>query len=362
MPEVKPTVYILRGDDRERIESIIKSFYTQLGDPNTAEMNSTRLDGRTATLNDLRADALSLPFLAERRLVIVENALDKYARTKPKRKPSSKTQTTQPKLDQIDQYLALLNSLPETTALVLVIADRKKNRKRAGFWESYWETLSETHWLIEWAIKAGSKAALVDCALPTEREMPHWIDAKAKEMGAQFTPRAAQVLADFIGNNTQLAALEIDKLITYVNFERQITEEDVQVLCTSKKQGSVFDMVDALGQRDGKTASSLFHELLEETDFSFELFPMVVRQFRFLIQAREILDHGGTQQALYAIPGLQPFLVQKITEQARQFTLAELNIIYQDLLQIDLKGKTGQMPAELALDLLIARLATPAGG
>lgn len=356
MPEEKPIVYILRGDDREKIESLIKSFYKQLGDPNMAEMNTTRLDGKTADLNALRADALSLPFLAERRLVIVENVLDRYARLKPKRKPSDKTKDVA-KPNQIDQFLTLLNDLPPTTALVLVIPDQKKNRKRAGLWETYWETLGDAHWLVKWAKGSGSKAIIIDCALPSEREMANWIGTKAKELGGQLEPFATQVLAEFVGNDTQLAALEIDKLLTYVNFERPVTEEDVKILCTNEKQASIFDMVDAIGFRDGKTASSLLHVLLEELDFTYDLFPMVIRQFRFLIQAREILDHGGSKQDLYAIPGLQPFIVQKIADQVQRFSLVELETIYQDLLQIDLGAKTGRMPGELGLDLLIARVA-----
>lgn len=357
MAEEKPNVYILRGDDREKIEALLKSFFQQLGDPNTAEMNSTRLDGKTADLNDLRADALSIPFLAERRLVTVENALDKYARLKPKRNTKEKTKS-EVKPDQIDQFTTFLDSLPQTTALVLVIPDRKKNRKRAGTWESYWETLDDAHWLIQWCKSAGSKAVIVNCALPAEREMAGWIIAKAKELGGQLNPRAAQVLADFVGNNTQFAALEIEKLLTFVNFERPVEEDDVRNLCTNEKQANIFEMVDALGQRDGKKATSLYHALLEEIDFFTNLFPMVVRQFRLLIQARGILDQGGSVKALNAIPGLQPFLVQKIADQARKFSFDELEATYQDLLQIDLDGKTGRMPAEIALDLLIARLAT----
>jgi len=65
--EIKPIVYILRGDDREAIKSHIKSLYNKLGELDMAEMNTTRLEGKSADLNDLRSAALSLPFLAERR-------------------------------------------------------------------------------------------------------------------------------------------------------------------------------------------------------------------------------------------------------------------------------------------------------
>jgi DNA polymerase III subunit delta len=359
MPEDKPIVYILRGDDREKIESVIRQFHQQLGDENMAEMNTNRLDGKSADLNDLRAAALALPFLANRRMVIVEDALHKYARVKSKKDdgPTLGEGDNAETPDKIELFLNFLAGLPPSTALVLVIPDQRKNRRRNEVWETYWVNLSDKHWLIQWAKGQGTRAAIIDCALPTEREMAHWIGQKAQELGGQFTTKASQILAQYVGNDTQRAAQEVNKLLTYVNFSRQVTQDDVEILCMNEQQASIFDMVDAIGQRDGKTASSLFHQLLEDMDFTYDLFPLVIRQFRFLIQACEILDLGGTRRDLYSIPGLLPFLVPKIHAQAQKFNLSELEKIYHHLLQIDLGEKTGHMPGEIALDILIAQLA-----
>jgi DNA polymerase III subunit delta len=121
-------------------------------------------------------------------------------------------------------------------------------------------------------------------------------------------------------------------------------------------QSDIFAMVDAIGERNGQKALELLHILLEEMDF-IPLFGMVIRQFRLLIQAREILDLGGTERDLIETLGLHPFVAEKIWTQARQFDLPSLEMIYYHLLEIDLGEKTGRMPGELALDVLIARLA-----
>ena len=355
MSEEKPTVYILRGDDREKIESLIRQFYEQLGSPEMAEMNTTRLEGKTADLNDLRAAGLALPFLADRRLVIVEDALDRVVREDNPKK-GGKKQSVDEGISQRDKFLGFLDSLPPSTALVLVIPDFKKNKNRNGVWESEWVTLNPKHWLIRWAQEAGTRVAIVDCLLPTDRDMARWIEEKARALGGGFTKKAAQVLALYVGNNTQRAVQEITKLLTYVNNQRQVTDVDVENLCVNEMQASIFEMVDAIGHRNGKEASKLFHLLLEELDFTRELFPRVVNQFRFLIQAREILDSGGTQRDLYGIQGLLPFLVSKIFAQAQNFDLPTLEKIHHHLLEIDLGEKTGRMPGEVAMDMLIARL------
>jgi DNA polymerase III subunit delta len=350
MPEEKPVVYILRGDDREKIESLLRQFQDQLGSADLAEMNITQFDGRSTDLNDLRSAALALPFLTERRLVILDDALAKFAKGES-RSGDTRTNTR-------DEFLSFLDSLPPTTALVLVIPDQKKSRTRNGVWETDWEKLNTKHWLMQWMAGAGPRAVVVDCGLPTDREMARWVEQKAQQLGGGFEPQARMVLADYVGNDTQRAAQEIIKLLTFVNFERLVTVVDVETLCVSEKQADIYAMVDAIGKRDGKTASRLFHLLLEEMDFTYQLFPAIVRQFRFLIQAREILDQGGTQADLKAIPGLLPFLVSKIYEQVQNFNLSTLETIYQRLLKIDLGEKTGRMRGDVAMDILIAWLAS----
>ncbi len=127
MASDKPTVYILRGDDREQIESRLNDFSARLGEPDMAEMNTSHLEGKSTSLNDLRSAALAMPFLTERRLVIMEDAIQPFSgRGKEKDR---------------EAFLVLLESLPPTTALVLVIPDSKKYSK--GSFK--WETLKENH-------------------------------------------------------------------------------------------------------------------------------------------------------------------------------------------------------------------------
>lgn len=339
MPEEKPIVYILRGDDRQAIKSQITTFMSSLGGADMAEMNTTRLDGKSATLNDLRASALALPFLTERRLVVVDDALQPYS-------GRGKQQAQQ-------DFLALLDALPASTALVLVVPDTPKYNHYAGWG---WETLKDTHWLIKWVKTVGKRAILIDCGLPTEEKMPIWIQNKAVELGGEFTSEAALLLRDFIGNDTQQALQEINKLVTFVGLSRPVDGKDVALLTVRDHQSDIFALVDAIGNRDGQSALETLRILLDETDF-IPLFGMVIRQFRLLIQARELLDLGGTEGQLVKTLSLHPFVAKKISAQARKFDTPTLEGIYHHLLEIDLGEKTGTMPGEVALDLLIARLA-----
>ena len=141
-----------------------------------------------------------------------------------------------------------------------------------------------------------------------------------------------------------------------MNFERPVEDDDVIRLTSQDRQGDIFALVDAIGSRDGQEALKMLHLLLQDDDPQ-QIFGMVVRQFRLLVQAREVLAQGGVEADVVQALKIHPFVGHKITLQAQRFSLSALEAIYQSLVQIDVGGKTGGMPVDLALDVLIAKLA-----
>lgn len=326
----KPVVYIFHGDDEYAIAKAVEDLCARMGDPALAELNTTRLDGRQAAEEDLRTGANAIPFLAERRLVILSHALARLGGANGR-----------------SRYEKFLDNLPQTTALVLLIEDSRERRD--------WKGLKNNHWLRRWAEKAGGRAYLQTFSQPLPGEMPVWIIQRAREMGGQIDPGAAQALAGHTGSDTRLASQEIAKLLTYVNYSRRIEADDVEMLAAPGGQANVFQMVDALASGNQTEALRLLHTLLEEEE-PLKLFGMVVRQFRLLLQAREILDERGTAGDIAQQLGQAKFVADKLYAQAQRFSMAELEALYHRLLDIDEAIKTGQAPAELALDLLIVEM------
>ena len=87
-----------------------------------------------------------------------------------------------------------------------------------------------------------------------------------------------------------------------------------------------------------------------------ELSGMIHRQFRLLIQAREIIDEGGSVQQIEKELKMLNFIARKLYTQAQRFNLRQLLEIYSRLLDIDEGIKTGGMPGQTAYELLIADL------
>lgn len=326
-----PVVIILHGDDRlgirREIDHIIKK--TAENDP-FIEMNITRLDGRLASDKDLDEVVSSLPFLSSRRLVIVTN-------------PLAKTNTDAAR----KRYQLLLQDLPDSTCLVMVFEDTfERNR---------WKSLHENHWLLRWQKEAGSRAKKIECKLPEIGRMPDWILKEAARQGGQFSREAAVTLMGLVANDTQLAAIEITKLLTYVDYKRTVSGDDVLRLTAQAGQGDVFKMVDEMSSGNASAALNMLHQLLEEQE-PIQIFGMIVRQFRLLMQVRELLDERRSHD-ISAELGLHPVVANKLSQQARRYEMAQIERIYHVLLEMDEAMKTGLMPPDLVLDTFIAEIA-----
>jgi DNA polymerase-3 subunit delta len=329
--EKAPVVYVLNGEDEFAISSFLTALQAKMGDATTAEMNTTRLDGRSLSIDVLTNAVYAMPFLAPRRLVILTNPLAKL---------NSSTLR--------EKFVALLEQVPPSTALVLIenrlLTDERDRRNK------------KPHWLEEWAHRAGGRAVVRTYPLPRGEAVIRWIQDRAKAMGGQFTTEAAERLADQAGNESRLLDQEIRKILTYVDFKRPVEPDDVEHLTPFSRQGDIFAMVDALATHRGRDAQRMLHRLLEEQD-ALSILGMVVRQFRLLLQTREVIDKGGREVDIVRELKMSPFVVGKLVSQAHHFTQKQLEGIYRRLLELDEAVKTSQIESDLALDILVMSLA-----
>jgi DNA polymerase-3 subunit delta len=328
MTRPKPVVYVLHGEDEFAIAQVVSELEAKLGDASLIAMNTTRLDGRTANLDDLPAVAFTAPFLVERRLVILEN-------------PTARL-TGQPAQKKFTDFL---EKVPASTALVLIehhLLTEERERKKG-----------KIHWLELWADQNTERALKRAFMPPKGERLVRLIQDQAKAVGGQIDKDAAELLANLVGDDPRLADQEVRKLLAYVNYSRTVQADDVEALTADVWQGDIFVLVDALGNQDGRKASAMLQRLLETQDAP-SIFGMVIRQFRLLLLAREVLDGGGRVDDVMRELKIIRFIAEKISSQARHFTLPVLEAVYRRLLEMDEAIKTSQMEGELALDTLVA--------
>jgi len=331
-----PTFYILHGEDEFSRQADVLAFRARMGDPTTAQLNTSQYDGKTASAAEVIAAAQNMPFLSDKRLVIVDGMLAWLSR-----KGAGKTGKA-----ELDYLVKALPTLPDYARLVFVED----------------QTLPDSHPVLK-LVKEEPRGYAK--AFNPPKDATQWIIKQVEHYGGKIEPQAATALSTIITEvdgwdtkvNLRAADSECVKLVTYVAGERTITENDVVLLTGYVADAKIGDMVDALGQRNGKLASILIHRLLEDQE-ALSLLGMINRQFRLLLQTREVLDAGGNSSDVSSMVGVKPgYPTQKLIQQARNFTVPQLESIHRSLLEMDFSIKTSQFkPPGIALDLFVANL------
>lgn len=317
-----PNVTLIYGNDEFAMRRRLDQFHTLFADASSAAMNTAQLEARTMSEDDLNNAVNAMPFLAKQRLVMLSNPSARYGNPQSRKK-----------------FFEFMEKVPPTAKLIITEGVEPRDE--------------EKHWLIKWIRKAG--LGLERYALPAQAEMPGWIIRQAKQQGGQIDSHAAARLAEMVGPDPRQAAQEIAKLLSYVNWARPINVEDVEAVSIVTAEAGIFDMVDALALGNGRTAQKLLRRMLEDAD-AFSVWPMIIRQFRLLLLAREVIEQGGGEIETVQVLGVHPFVAKKAFGQARRFSLAALERIYHKLLDIDEAAKTGRTPLDVALEMLVVEL------
>lgn len=320
MSSPTPIVYVFHGGDEPTLKEKLKAFIAKAVDPATADLNTSKLDS-SAELGQIQSAASSLPFLAETRLVLIDNMTESNSGRAA-----------------IDELAKLLPTLPAWARVVFVETglqdsngDTDSARKRKTSRRSALKKLVKI-------VEDDPRGKVHEFSLPNDPRK--WLTQRAGTHGATLEPHAAQILAERVGEDFVLADTELAKLAAYAN-DRPISAKDVELLTPFTPEANIFHMVDALGKRDGQVALTLFRQLTDAGDEPIRLFSMIVRQFRLLLMMRDHLDSGGSINNAGQALGLSDFVAKKIAEQARRYTIPQLERIYRLLLETDVSMKGG---------------------
>lgn len=325
----RPSVYLFYGNNALSMAEAVDSLRQRLGD--SADMNFQRFEAASLVLNQLQQAANAMPFLADRRLIVIDGA---------ERLPT--------RAGFADALHAVLEALPPSTALVFA-AQLSLDRRSA---EADFAKRSPVH---AWATAHPDSSYLKLFAQPSGPAFSRWLIDRAAEHSATLEPQAADLLAVLVDEDALLAEQELRKLADYAADGKPITAAAVERLTPMYGLTDVFEVVDGL--TGGAQSLGRLHRLMQEQSPAY-VFLMVARQFRLLLQARHALDNGQDPVQSLGVPG---FVARKITAQAKGFSSQVLASFYRKLVALEVDAKRGK--ADLALDLipLLAGLAPTPG-
>lgn len=306
-------VYLFYGNESYLLERALKTLQEKLVPGEVAAFDYQELDGRELTAGTIVLVAATLPALAPRRLVVVKDPAPEILQA------------------GAGELLAYLENPAPTTCLILAVNGSIDKRLKLV------RLIQQTGRVVEFL---PLKAA----------DLEKWLQREAREEGYILPPAAARALVQASRGDLRLAMNELYKVMTFTGQPGTITPADVEALVpAAAAQTTIFQLVDALGNRNAALAISSLRRLLEKGEAPLGILAMLARQLRLIYQYHLAAD----KRELAARLGVRPFVVQKVAAQARNFSLSAAARALEELLKVDTGIKTGQGGAGSLLEKAI---------
>lgn len=319
-------ILFLYGEDtfrsRRYLDQSIEKFKRER-DPHG--YNVVRLDGKKSEPGRLVAEISSAPFLAAKRLVVVENMAS-----------SSDKEVLATLIEKIEKQ-----SIPESTVVIFWQGEAIGKVKEA---KVLFELLAKEKYAQNFEALAGS--ALVQS-----------IKKDVEARGGSIEPAAIDYLVRNCGTDSWFIHTLIEQLIAYKNGQ-PIKQSDVVFFLPEKLDNNIFSMVDAVINGRHQVALNLLYEQRRLGQDDMQLFSLILWQFRVLLQIADFTSYNQVAPAdvMAKALGLHPFVVKKNLQLVRKYSLAKLKSVYRELEAIDRRTKTGQADQALMLDMLVSTL------
>lgn len=304
--------YLLYGEEaylRKQYKDKVKAALLGDGDA----MNSHYFEGKDINLGEIIDLAETMPFFAERRVIVLENSgLFKSGGEK------------------MAEYLAE----PASTACFLFVESEVDKRSKL------YKQVQQLGRAVEFAIQ-------------DERTLKRWLAGILKKEGKQITENTAEYFLDKVGTDMENIRSELEKLVCYC-MDREIVErEDIDMVCTTRINNHIFDMVTAIGDKQTKKALTLYYDLLALKEPPMRILFLIARQCNTLLQVKQLKNKGFDNKKIGEKIGLPGFVAGKYVTQAAKFKEKELKKAVERCVEAEESVKTGRMNDTMSVELLI---------
>ena len=295
--------YLFYGKEYYLIENAIKEIKLTLND-GMIDFNLDIIDGREIALDQLISSIETLPFMDDRKIVILKD----FELLKGKKKNFS---------DEDEKSLV------------------KKISKNGIVFNC--DKLSDMD-LFKWVKKKfDNKNVLIDNA-----QIMYFINQEG------YLDKSSEKTLSDLEN-------EINKISSFVGKENKVTNEIIDQLSQKKVENDIFKLIDYIGQKNSSDAMKILNDMLYEGESVFGIFSMIARQFKVIMQVRQLQIQGHTSKSIAERLKLHPFVVGKALKQTKNFSDEVIIDILNSILESDFKIKNGLVRDTLSIEMLISK-------
>ena len=308
-------IYLLTGEEVYLRSQYKKKLQEALVSPDDT-VNINFYQGKGISVQELIDQAETMPFFSERRLLVIED--------------SGFFKSASPELAEY------LEQVPETTYFLFVENDVDKRGK-----------------LYKTVKKNG---AVAEFSSQTEDTLMRWILGILKKEQKNITRPTMELFLEKTGTDMNQISMELEKLLSYTLGKEIITAEDVEAVCTTQTVNQIFEMINAMAQKNQRRALDLYYDLLALKEAPMRILYLIARQFNQIMQISELSSQGLGREAIAEKLGIQSFIVRNGLRYARSFSQEQLRYAVETAVQTETDVKTGKLDEKLAVELVIVEM------
>ncbi|MDD2758631.1 MAG: DNA polymerase III subunit delta [Patescibacteria group bacterium] len=319
-------ILYIYGDDTLRSRQFLKKSIDEFKSKRDPQgLNTLIFDVVKEAPDRIFGEIVASPFLAEKRMIVLQNVL---------------ANSDKEFLERIITMMAD-KKIPESNVVI--------------FWQA--EPIGKTSEAKKLAGILAKEKYAYEFPQMSPAELAGWVVKEVTNRGGKIDRMTAGFLAQNIDADMWLLHSLIDQLIAYKKGE-EIRTADARLFLDEKVDDNIFNMVDTIVAGNKKQAFKLLKEQRRIGQDDGYLFSMILRQFKILLQMRDLWEQADnlTSDAMAKTLGLHPFVAKKSLPLVKRYNLEQLKRVYDELLQVDIKTKTGLADQPLLIDLFVGKI------
>ena len=294
-------------------------------------MNYAQFAGKDIDWQEIYDAAVTMPFFANKRLIVVENS-DKF---KAKKSEEADAAPTAQKTKEPDILEKLLTDLPETTCLAFFEEGAAKNKK--------------VYKLV------ASKGVVCECNADTEADVVKWLKKGFMSEKKNVEDTTLHLMIARIGFDYDRLRTEFEKVISYTYGKETVDDSDILAITSENVESKIFDMLTAMSEKNIGRVLAKYHDLLTNKEHPLYILAMLRSQFRTMLQVAELKDQGLSTAAMSKATGRPPFAINNMKRYLEYFPRKRIEDILEEIADTDRKCKTGEVQDQVGVEILLVR-------
>jgi DNA polymerase-3 subunit delta len=320
-------LYLLYGSEKFRMNEFAALLEDQLIAKEDRDFAVIPFDLSETPVQAVVEEAETVPFMVERKLLLVRDAALFTA--------GKENAKLEHRIDILNDYLQ--HPVDFSVIVFMVNNDKLDERKK----------------IVKTVKSAGTVLAFNPLGA---EELLRWVEKGIRERGCAMAPGTAEILITNAGTGLQGLSAEMDKLCLFAGKGGTVDAEAVESLVHRGTEQNVFTLVEDIANLRLDKALNTLYELLKQREEPIKIAALIARQFRIILQVKDLSAHSYSQGQIASQIGLHPYAVKLAGEQAHKFSSERLRQILSALADLDYKMKTGAIDKVLGLELFMLRL------